>query len=159
MAKYNKIDIILSDGQRKELQNTISKGTCKAAEIRRANALLMADQAGGRKKKTDSDIAASLGISRQSVINIKKNFLQRSSGTDSTMGIKRKRRETPPVMPKCTGDVEAKIVAITCSAPPEGRNRWTLRLISERIVELEILSAISHTQIGHILKKTGTSLT
>ena len=61
--------------------------------------------------------------------------------------------------PKVTGDVEAKIIALACSAPPEGRSKWTLRLLSEKSVELEIIDSISHMQVSRILKKTNISLT
>ena len=73
--------------------------------------------------------------------------------------VKRKERNTPPVPPKCTGDVEARIIALACSEPPEGRSKWTLRLLSEKSVELKIIDSISHMQVGRILKKTNISLT
>ena len=67
--------------------------------------------------------------------------------------MRRKKRETPPVPPKITGEVEARIIALACTEPPEGRTRWTLRLLSEKSVELEIIDSISHMQVGRILKK------
>ena len=73
--------------------------------------------------------------------------------------MKRKERNTPPVPPKCTGDVEARIIELSCSEPPEGRSKWTLRLLSEKSVELKIIDSISHMQVGRILKKTNISLT
>lgn len=158
MAKYGKIRVKLSGAQRDALKKLASKGIGKASEIRRANVLLMSDEGSGPKRLKDEDIASSLKISRQSVINIKRKFLERG-GIDPVAGVKRKRRSKPPVEPKCTGDVEARITAVACSNPPEGRSRWTLRLLSERVVELDILPSISHTKVGQILKKTGTSLT
>lgn len=128
-------------------------------EIRRANVLLLADESGDRKRQKDVVIADMLNITPQAVHGIKLNFLERSDAADPVKGIKRKRRETPPVPAKCTGDIEAKIIAIACGAPPEGFSRWTLRLISERAVEMRIIDAISHTQVGRILKKTNISLT
>lgn len=128
-------------------------------EIRRANVLLLADESGDRKRQKDVVIADMLNITPQAVHGIKLNFLERSDAADPVKGIRRKRRETPPVPAKCTGDIEAKIIAIACGAPPEGFSRWTLRLISERAVEMRIIDAISHTQVGRILKKTNISLT
>ncbi len=128
-------------------------------EIRRANVLLLADESGDRKRQKDVVIADMLNITPQAVHGIKLNFLERSDAADPVKGIRRKRRETPPVPAKCTGDIEAKIIAIACGAPPEGFSRWTLRLISERAVEMRIIDAISHTQVERILKKTNISLT
>jgi hypothetical protein len=73
--------------------------------------------------------------------------------------LQRKKRETPPVEAKITGEVEAKIVALGCSQPPEGRARWTLRLLAEKAVELEIIGEISHSSVGSVLKKHNLSLT
>ena len=128
-------------------------------EIRTANVLLLADESGDRKRQKDVVIADMLNITPQAVHGIKLNFLERSDAADPVKGIRRKRRETPPVPAKCTGDIEAKIIAIACGAPPEGFSRWTLRLISERAVEMRIIDAISHTQVERILKKTNISLT
>ncbi len=161
MAKYRKLRISLTDEQRKSLEQIVSKGVSGAMEIRRANVLLLANEAGDRKRQKDVVIARMLGITVQAVHDIKAKFLDRkdSDREDPAKGIRRKKRATPPVPAKCTGDVEAKIIAIACGAPPEGRGRWTLRLISERAVELEIVDSISHVQVGRILKKTNLSLT
>lgn len=159
MAKYRKLRIVLTKEQRSSLERTVRKGTSGAMEIRRANVLLLADESGDRKRQKDVVIADMLNITPQAVHGIKLNFLERSDAADPVKGIRRKRRETPPVPAKCTGDIEAKIIAIACGAPPEGFSRWTLRLISERAVEMRIIDAISHTQVGRILKKTNISLT
>lgn len=161
MVKYRKLKIELTRAQRASLEQTIRRGSSGAMEIRRANVLLLADESGGRKRQKDVVIAQMLGITPQAVHDIKQHFLDRSTdeqGADPAEGIRRKKREIPPVPAKCTGDVEARIIAIACSTPPEGHNRWTLRLISERAVELEILDSISHVQVGRILKKTNISL-
>lgn len=160
MTKYRKLQIILTKEQRVSLEKTIRKGTSGAMEIRRANVLLLADESEGRKRQKDVVIADMLHITPQAVHDIKLHFIERSTkdSTDPGSGIRRKKRETPPVPAKCTGDVEARIIAIACSTPPEGHCRWTLRLISERAVELEIIDSISHMQVGRILKKTNISL-
>ena len=97
-------------------------------------------------------ITSMLGITPQAVHDIKQHFLDRSA-EDPEMGVKRKKRETPPVPAKCTGDIEAKIIALACSTPSAGRGKWTLRLLSERVVEMEGITSISHVQVGRILKK------
>lgn len=160
MAKYRRLRIELTEDQRKSLEQIVRKGVSGAMEIRRANVLLLANEAGERKRQKDVVIANMLQITTQAVHDIKAKFLERKdmNPNEPNCGIRRKKRETPPVPAKCTGDVEARITAIACSAPPEGRSRWNLRLIAERAVELEIVDSISHTQVGRILKKTNTSL-
>jgi len=67
--------------------------------------------------------------------------------------ITRKKRISPPVSPKVTGDVEAKIIALSCVTPPTGRSRWTLHLLADRAVELQYIDEISHETIRRVLKK------
>ena len=73
--------------------------------------------------------------------------------------VNRKKRETPPVEAKVTGDVEAHIIAMACGEPPKGYAKWTLRLLADKSVKLGYIDSISHTQVGRILKKTNISLT
>lgn len=157
MKEYQKLTIILSPDERKELLDVVKKGKSSATVIRRANVILMSDSSEG-EKKTEEEIASSLNITRQTVHNIKVKYLSGVKETQATEKIARKKRETPPVEPKIDGEKEAKIIALACSAPPEGRTKWTLRLLSERSVQLEIVDSISHTQVGRILKKTNLSL-
>lgn len=161
MGKYRKLDIILTEEQRSSLEMIVRKGTGSAMEIRRANVILMVDGSLGKGMK-DVDVAKALGITPQSVHNIKARFIDSTAGHGEEVAgdaVKRKEWNTPPVPPKCTGDVEARIIALACSEPPEGRSRWTLRLLSEKSVELKIIDSISHMQVGRILKKTNLSLT
>lgn len=136
MAKYWKLRIELTKEQHDALKKTVRSGVGGAMEIRRANVLLLADESEERKRQKDVVIANMLGITPQAVHDIKQHFLDRKAEEDPAKGIKRKKRETPPVPSKCTGDIKAKIIALACSMPPEGRGKWTLRLISERAVEL-----------------------
>ena len=71
----------------------------------------------------------------------------------------RKKRETPPVPVKVTGEVEAHVIALACGAPPEGYEKWSLRLLADKCVELNYIDSISHTTVANILKKTNSSLT
>ena len=71
----------------------------------------------------------------------------------------RKKRATPPVPPKVTGDVEAHIIALACSEPPEGYSKWTLRLLADKCVELNYAESLSHVTVSRVLKKTNLSLT
>ena len=123
MAKCRKLRIELTEEQRKSLEQIVSKSVSGAMEIRRANVLLLANEAGERKRKKDVVIARMLGITVQAVHDIKVKFLERrdSDKQDPAKGIRRKKRATLTVPAKCTGDMEARIIAIACSAPPEGR--------------------------------------
>lgn len=156
MGEYRKLSITLTEEQRSALEKKVRQGSCSATEIRRANVILMVDRSQGDGMK-DVDVAMALGISQQTVHNIKEKFLESHTGADEA--VRRKKRETPPVPPKITGEVEARIIALACTEPPEGRARWTLRLLSDKSVELEIIDSISHMQVGRILKKTKLSLT
>jgi hypothetical protein len=82
------------------------------------------------------------------VQNIKRAYCL--DGIDAVL--KRKKRKTPPVAAKVTGDIEAKITAIACSEPPDGRAKWTVRLIADRVVELQILDSISAMTVQRTLK-------
>jgi hypothetical protein len=73
--------------------------------------------------------------------------------------LRRKKRETPPVPAKITGDVEARVIALACSNPPKGYAKWTLRLLADQTVELGYVETISYVSVARILKKTNLSLT
>ena len=94
-------------------------------------------------------------ISVQAVYNMRDEFL---ANHDIESYLTRKKRETPPIAPKINGEIEARIIAEACSAPPKGHSRWTLRLLSERVVQLELVDSISHMTIQRILKKRNISL-
>ncbi|MDT4763362.1 helix-turn-helix domain-containing protein [Sphaerochaeta sp. PS] len=153
--KYQSLRITLTTEERNELEKIVSNGTAQAKEIRRANILLSVDESEGRKRMKDVVVARMLGTTPQTICQVKKDYLQKQRVEDS---IKRKKRVTPPVPAKIDGSVEAHIIAIACSNPPSGYGRWTLRLIADRMVELDYIDAISHTAVGKTLKKTGLSL-
>jgi hypothetical protein len=114
-----------------------------------AQVLLSADEHDGRKL-SEKEIASRHSVNFQTVHSIRKTYAL--FGLDVALG--RKKRSTPPITPKITGDVEAKIIALSCSSPPEGRSRWTLRLLADKVVELRIVESISHETIHRTLKKT-----
>jgi transposase len=117
--------------------------------IMHAHILLCADERGG-KRLTEKEIANRFSVHVRTVHAIRKTYSV--SGVDAALG--RKKRLTPPIAPKITGEVEARIIALSCSSPPEGRSRWTLRLLAEKVVELQILESISHESVYRTLKKT-----
>jgi hypothetical protein len=115
-----------------------------------ANVLLAADENGSGTHKNESEIAEIYHVNKQTVHAIR----QKCSKNGVEAAIRRKKRKTPPVAPKITGDVQARIIAISCSQPPKGRARWSLRLLADKVVELNIIDSISHEAVGKVLKKT-----
>lgn len=149
-----KYDICLSASERKQLTTLVKSGTMPAKMILRANILLAVD-CNGKKPMTVQEAAIAFNTSATTVQNVRTSYGEK--GLEATLN--RKKRETPPVAPKVTGDVEAHIIALACGEPPTGYAKWTLRLLADRSIKLGYIDSISHTQVGRILKKTNISLT
>lgn len=109
----------------------------------------------GKSPMTVQEAAIAFNTSATTVQNVRTAYGEK--GLDAT--IQRKKRETPPVEAKVTGEVEAHIIALACGDPPKGYAKWTLRLLADKSVKLGYIDSISHTQVGRILKKTSISLT
>ena len=146
--------IELSDTDRKTLQEIVSKGKSPAKAILRANILLASDR-NNKKHMTVAEIAENYHTTPTTVQNVRTSYA--NNGLEAT--VSRKKRETPPVPAKVTGDVEAHIIALACSDPPEGYSKWTLRLLADKCVELNYAESLSHMTVSRILKKTNLSLT
>ncbi len=146
MRKKNLIKLKLKD--QKLLKQIIAKGNQKARVITRSRILLMANDG-----KTDTQIIEALDTARNTIRTVRYRYVHQ--------GLKSAINEQPrPGAPsKFTGRDKAKITAIACSKPPEGRSRWTLRLIADSMVELDIVDDISHHTVQRTLKKTNLSLT
>lgn len=151
----NNKEIRLTEEEQIYLNDFVRYGEHKSKEIIRARVLLMLDRTGKTDHVRYKRTAEYAGISVQSVYNMRDEFL---ANHDIPSYLTRKKRETPPVEAKITGEVEAKIVALACSEPPEGRSKWVLRLISEKAVELKIIDSISHVSVYNILKKRNINL-
>ena len=145
--------IELNETERKILMDIVKKGNSPARTIMRANILLASDR--GNKYMTVAEIAATFNTTPTTVHNVRTSYVNR--GLEAT--INRKKRETPPVPAKVTGDIEARIIALACGEPPEGYSRWSVRLIAEKCIELNYIDSISHMTVSRILKKTNLSLT
>ena len=146
--------IELSDKDKEELLEIVTKGTSPARTILRANILLASDRRSD-KYMTVSEIADAYHTTPTTVQTVRTSYCEK--GLEAT--IHRKKRETPPVPPKVTGEVEAHVIALACGQPPEGYSRWTLRLLADKTVELGYIDSISHVTVSNILKKTNLSLT
>lgn len=139
----------LSEHERQYLQKIVAFGKDKARKITRCRVLLLADEAKG---KTDEEISDALGVCLATIFNIRRRY--HHGGLERA--IQEAARSGQP--PKFTGKSMAKITAIACSKPPEGQARWSLRLLADRIVELDIVETISHQSVSNILKKTNSNL-
>lgn len=146
--------IELSDNDRTLLNEIVSKGTSTARTILRANILLASDK-NSKKYMTVAEIAEVYHTTPTTVQTVRTTFCEK--GLEETL--RRKKRETPPVPAKITGDVEARVIALACSNPPDGYAKWTLRLLADQTVELGYVETISYVSIARILKKTNLSLT
>ena len=146
--------IELSAHDKAELIEIVTKGKSPARTILRSNILLASDRRSERYM-TVSEISKAYHTTPTTVQNVRASYC--GKGLEAT--IHRKKRETPPVPAKVTGEVEAHVVALACGEPPEGYSRWTLRLLADKTVELGYIESISHVTISTILKKMNLSLT
>lgn len=146
MSKH--VTIALTDDQRTSLHTLIRSGSAPARTQTRARILLLLDRNHADAFK-DAAIAKALRCHRNTGGNIRRRFVAR--GLPAALYDK----PLPPRVPtKLTGEVEAHLIALACSAPPEGQQRWTLRLLATRLVELHLVAGISHVAVGTRLKKT-----
>jgi transposase len=139
MAKYV---VTLDSEEREMLQNMINSGTERARKLTQARILLKAH--GGWK---DEDICKALDVGIATVERVRKRFVL--EGLEAALTRRRPRREYSR---KFDGEQEARLVAVTCSAPPEGHGRWSLRLLADRVIELKIVETVSHETIRQVLK-------
>jgi hypothetical protein len=146
--------IELSEQDKTELLDIVTKGSSPARTILRANILLASDKH-SEKYLTVAEIANVYHTTPTTVQTVRTSYCEK--GLEAT--INRKKRETPPVPAKVTGEVEAHVIALACGKPPEGYAKWTLRLLADKTVELGYITSISHVTVSNILKKTNLSLT
>ena len=147
--------IYLTEEQRRALEQFTKTGVHSARQIIRAKTILALDRTNKKGNMRVGRICEQVGISRQTLYNTQDAFLKAESIESF---LTRKKRETPPIPPKVTGDVEAHIIALACSEPPEGHARWKLQLLADRIVELGILDSLSDMTVYRVLKKRNISL-
>jgi len=138
--------IKLKANEVKTLKSIVSKGTDKARKINRCRILLLCNE-----NKSKTIIASMLSITQNTVSNTCRRYVE--EGLISA--INEKPRPGAPSL--FDGKTKAKITALACSTPPDGYSQWSLRLLSDKAVELQYVESISHTDVGRILKKTKLS--
>ena len=150
-----KFTVTLNPGERAWLETITRKGQSAAPKILQARALLLCDTSEDGPAWSVQRISEALGISSGTINNLKKQVVL--LGIESAF--ERKQRERPPREIKYDGRFDAHVVALACSDPPDGYQRWTVRLLAEKIVELKIAPEASHMSIHRALKKMNYSLT
>src|SRR5467141_2987905 len=140
----------LSEEERERLEALLRKGKSPAQRLLKARILLKADVSDAGEGWSDSEIIAALETSASMVYRARKQLVE--EGFEAVLS--RKQRATPAVAPIFDGEKEAKLIALACSKPPKGRARWTLRLLENKVVELDIVDCASDSTIGRTLKKT-----
>lgn len=147
--------VTLTKDERHELEQISTKGKRAARTVLYSRALLLLDAGEDGPKWQVSKVAEALGTSTRSLEHLKKRFVE--EGLSSA--IERKKRVKPPREKQFGGEFEAHLLALACSDPPEGRKRWTVRLLAEKMVELQTVESVSAMTICNTLKKMNLSLT
>jgi transposase len=149
----HRYQILLTSEQRQELERLVHTGIHPSPQFLRAQILLLADRSGQRSPSTDSEIATQLGISRRTVIRTKQRFVQEhlKHALATHYPVSRPSRR------RLDGHAEARLIALACESAPDGYQRWSLRLLADKAVELNIVEHISPETVRQTLKKTNSS--
>ena len=145
--------VTLTEPEREMLQAMLSRGKAAARKLVHARILLKADASADGPGWKDEQIAEGLEVGRATVERVRREFVE--EGLDAALERRRPRREYRRTL---DGDGEAHLVALACQQPPEGRSRWTLRLLADRMVQLEYVEQVSKDTVARVLKKTSLSL-
>lgn len=146
--RKHKYPVKLTEEERAALNRLTVQGKIQVRKLNRVKILLLADENQNQGNKTDKEIAEKLAVGTATIERIRRSY-----GTVGVEGaLAEKPRSGRP--PTISGKERATITALACSSAPDGYTRWTLRLLAEKVVALEILDKISYTTVGEILKKT-----
>ena len=143
----------LTDQERNQLTDLLAKKRLAAQKRRRAQMLLKADASEHGPAWVDTRIAEAFDVSVVSVEKLRKRYVL--EGLDAA--IQRKKQCRPSRQRVLDGEKEARLVALCCGKVPAGRGRWTLRMLADELVELQIVDGVSHETVRQVLKKTGSS--
>jgi hypothetical protein len=147
MKKYI---VTLTEEERASLEQLARTGKAAASKITHARVLLKADISRGGPACTDQQIADALGVGTATVERLRQRFVEQ--GFDAALC--RKKQARPSRARTFDGAAEARLIALACSQPPAGRASWALRLLAEKLVELEVVDSVSHETVRQALKKT-----
>jgi len=150
MKKYK---VTLTAAERLHLSDLIGAGKAAAAKLAHARVLLKADAADGGPAWSDARIAEAVEVSIATVERVRQRFVEQ--GLEAALG--RKKPDRPSRPRKLDGRAEARLIALACSAPPEGRTEWTMQLLANKLVELEVVDTVCDETVRRALKKTRSS--
>lgn len=143
-----KYSVKLTEKQREELINLTRRGKSSARQLTRARVLLLSDENRPKGAMTDSELTEMFSVSLSTIHRIRRQFV--NEGLTATL-MEKPRSGRPKVF---LGSDAAKVTALACSSPPEGHARWSLRLLSDKLVFLDLVPSISYRTVSNILKKT-----
>ena len=149
MSRSKSRPVVLSLAERMVLTRLVRTGSSPAQQVRRARILLELDENDPDRDgpvPTQELVAQRARVHVDTVVKTSKAYAERGGDVEAT--VSRRKRLTPPVEPKVTGEVEARLIALACSAPPDGQARWSLRLLEKHVVVTEGLPGLDHSTIG-----------
>ena len=147
--------VTLTQEERNELESMTRRGKTHARRFIHARALLLCDAGADGPAWNVSDVATALGVTSRAIEHLKRRFVE--DGLEAAL--ERKPMEKPPREVTFDGAFEARLIALACSDAPDGRRRWTVRLLADKAVELSFAASVSHMTVQRVLKKTNLSLT
>ena len=145
--------VTLTETEHQMLHEMLSRGKAAARKLVHARILLKADASPGGPAWSDDAIVEGLEVGRATVERVRRAFVE--EGLEAALERRKPRREYKRAL---DGDGEAHLVALACSPAPQGRSRWTLRLLADRMVQLEYVDRVSKDTVSRVLKKTNLSL-
>ena len=147
--RKTKYAAVLSAEERARLRTLVGRGVAPARVLAHARILLKADQSEGGPGWSDAAIAGALEVHAATVARLRRQYVE--EGLDAALARRAPRREYAR---KLDGEREARLIAVACSAPPAGRERWSLRLLADELVRLEVVEAVSYETVRQTLKQT-----
>ena len=147
-----KYPVILSQTERDDLKRLIATGTAPARKLTHARILLKADESTEGASWVDEKVADAVEVSQPTVARVRRQYFE--EGLEAALNRRPPKREYHR---KLDGEQEARLVALACSQPPEGHARWSLRMLADRLVELQIVEDVSYQTVRRTLKKTRSS--
>jgi len=150
MSKYK---VTLTAEERQELQGLIAAGKAAAKKLMHARILLKADAADGGPAWPDDRIAEAVDVSAATVGRVRQRFVEEGLRA----ALVRKKQDRPSRERKLDGAAEARLIALACSEPPDGRAAWTLQLLADKLVELRVVASVCDETVRRVLKKTRSS--
>ena len=149
---HKRYPVVLTEAERGRLEELIGAGVAPARKLMHARILLKADQGPGGPGWVDAAIIEAVEVSQPTVARVRRQFVE--EGLDAALNRRAPRRE---YRRKLDGEQEARLVALTCAEPPAGQARWSLRLLADKLVELQVADRVSYQTVRRVLKKTNSS--